>query len=59
MKEERRGRKLGSGKKSVKPHSIRFDSDLIDFMDTIPNKSKFINELIRREKERIETLQEE
>lgn len=59
MKVEKRGRKLGSGKRSGKPYSIRFDSDLISFIENIPNKSNFINELVRREKERIEKNKEE
>lgn len=59
MKEERRGRKLGSGKKSGKTYSIRLDSDLISFIENFPNKSNFINELVRREKERIEKNKEE
>lgn len=34
-----------------KVYSIRLDIDLVDFVREQPNMSKFINELIRKEKE--------
>ena len=33
-----------------KVYSIRLDTDLVDFVKKQPNMSKFINELIRKEK---------
>lgn len=33
-----------------KVYSIRLDIDLVDFVKKQPNMSKFINELIRKEK---------
>ena len=40
--------------RKTRNYSIRFDSYLKYFIESHPNKSKFINELIRKEKERIE-----
>lgn len=34
-----------------KVYAIRLDIDLVDFVRERPNMSKFINELIRKEKE--------
>lgn len=34
-----------------KVYAIRLDIDLVDFVREQPNMSKFINELIRKEKE--------
>ena len=35
-----------------KVYAIRLDIDLVDFVREQPNMSKFINELIRKEKEK-------
>ena len=37
-----------------KVRAIRFDLDLVEFINLQPNVSLFINDLIRREKEKIE-----
>ena len=45
------GRKLAEPRKT-KVYSVRFDADLERFINSVPNKSEFINFLIRKEKER-------
>lgn len=35
-----------------KVRAIRFDLDLVEFVNLQPNVSRFINDLIRREKEK-------
>lgn len=47
------GRKLAEPRKT-KVYSVRFDADLERFINSVPNKSEFINFLIRKEKERAE-----
>ena len=39
-----------------KVRAIRFDLDLVEFINLQPNVSLFINDLIRREKEKIERM---
>ena len=39
-------------RKKTKVKSIRFDSDLEEFIESHENKSEFINSLVRKEKER-------
>ena len=39
-----------------KVRAIRFDLDLVEFVNLQPNVSRFINDLIRREKEKIERM---
>lgn len=39
-----------------KVRAIRFDLDLVEFLNLQPNVSLFINDLIRREKEKIERM---
>lgn len=42
-----------------KVYAIRLDIDLVDFVREQPNMSKFINELIRKEKENTHAGQHE
>ena len=50
------GRKLAEPRKT-KVYSVRFDADLERFINSVPNKSEFINFLIRKEKERAERVE--
>lgn len=50
------GRKLAEPRKT-KVYSVRFDADLESFINSVPNKSEFINFLIRKEKERVERVE--
>lgn len=50
------GRKLAEPCKT-KVYSVRFDADLERFINSVPNKSEFINFLIRKEKERAERVE--
>ena len=50
------GRKLAEPRKT-KFYSVRFDADLERFINSVPNKSEFINFLIRKEKERAERVE--
>jgi hypothetical protein len=50
------GRKLAEPRKT-KVYSVRFDADLERFINSVPNKSEFINFLIRKEKERVERVE--
>ena len=50
------GRKLAEPRKT-KVYSVRFDADLERFINSVPNKSEFINFLIRKEKERDERVE--
>ena len=49
------GRKLAEPRKT-KVYSVRFDADLERFINSVPNKSEFINFLIRKEKDRAERV---
>jgi hypothetical protein len=40
-----------------KVRAIRFDLDLVEFVNLQPNVSRFINDLIRREKEKKEKIE--
>lgn len=48
MKQERK--KSPKGERTQKLFSFRLDLDLIEYLDSQPNKGRFINELIRQEK---------
>lgn len=53
MEENKQGKRIRSRNKPTtksKVYSIRLDIDLVDFVREQPNMSKFINELIRKEK---------
>lgn len=45
MKQERK--KSPKGERTQKMFSFRLDFDLIDYLDSQPNKGRFINDLIR------------
>ena len=52
-----------AGKKPAEPrktkvYSIRFDSDLESFINSVPNKSELINFLVRQEKKRVERIEQ-
>lgn len=40
--------------KKTRNYNVRFDYDLKEFIESQPNKSEFLNRLVRQEKERIE-----
>lgn len=40
--------------KKTRNYNVRFDYDLKEFIESQPNKSEFLNKLVRQEKERIE-----
>lgn len=40
------------GQKSQKMMAFRVDNDLLDWLDSQPNKGRYINNLIRTDKER-------
>ena len=44
-------------KNKTKVKSIRFDIDLEEFIESHGNKSEFINLLVRKEKERQESIE--
>ena len=50
------GRKLAEPRKT-KVYSVRLDTDLERFINSVPNKSELINFLIRKEKERVERVE--
>ena len=54
MEENKQGKRSYRRNKPAtksKVYAIRLDIDLVDFVREQPNMSKFINELIRKEKE--------
>ena len=54
MEENKQSKRSNRRNKTVtksKVYAIRLDNDLVDFVREQPNMSKFINELIRKEKE--------
>lgn len=40
--------------KKTRNYNVRFDYDLKEFIESQPNRSEFLNRLVRQEKERIE-----
>lgn len=40
--------------KKTRNYNVRFDYDLKEFFESQPNRSEFLNRLVRQEKERIE-----
>lgn len=56
-KKERRGRPKGAD--TTKPYAIRFDIDLVDYARSKGNLSRYINSLIRADKEKFEQLKKE
>ena len=43
--------------KKTRVYSLRFDYDMLDFIEKQPNLSKFINTLIRKEMDRLVKLE--
>lgn len=43
--------------KKTKVYSLRFDYDMLDFIEKQPNLSKFINTLVRKEMDRLIELE--
>lgn len=43
--------------KKTRVYSLRFDYDMLDFIEKQPNLSKFINTLIRKEMDRLVELE--
>ena len=50
------GKKLAEPRKT-EVYSIRFDSDLESFINSVPNKSELINFLVRQERKRVERVE--
>jgi len=43
--------------RKTRNYNFKFDIDLQELIETQPNKSKFMNELVRKEKERLERIE--
>lgn len=43
--------------KKTRNYNVRFDYDLKEFIESQPNRSEFLNRLVRQEKERIERVE--
>lgn len=54
-KSKRGGARVNAGRKNppkTKPMALRLDVDLVEYLNTKSNKNRFINDSIRKEKER-------
>ena len=51
-KKERTRREYAKGGSAQKMMSFRLDNELFDWLSTIANKGRLINDLLRKEKER-------
>ena len=43
--------------RKTRNYNFKFDIDLQEFIESHPNKSKFMNGLVRKEKERLERIE--
>lgn len=58
-KKEEKGRVrkayAADGERSQRPMSFRLDTENVEWLNQQPNKGRYINELIKRDRERCET----